>query len=121
MKKILLAFFFIASLGTLNAQADTTLHEYTGKFLFPEGSPVREIGVIVENEQLTATSVMGNSELRKTDTKDVFEIVSFAGIATFKRNGDGKITGLLIQVQDVTMEGEKAPEATGMPPFRRLQ
>lgn len=119
MKKFLLAFFLIASLGSLHAQADTTLHEYTGKFLFPEGSPVREIGVIVENELLMATSVMGNSEFRKTATKDVFEIVAFAGTGTFKRNGDGKITGLLIQVEDITMEGEKAPEAMGLLPFRR--
>jgi hypothetical protein len=56
---------------------------------------------------------MGNSELRKTETKDVFEIVSFAGTATFKRNADGKVNGLQIQVEDVNMEGTKTEEGNG--------
>lgn len=96
--------------STVNAQVDS-LQEYTGKYNFPEGSPVTEVGVIVENGVLTATSVMGNSELKKTDTKDAFELVAYSGLATFKRNDDGKIIGLLIQVQDITMEGTKAEPA----------
>ncbi len=106
MKKIFLSLLVVLSFSSLNAQVDS-LQEYTGKYKFPEGSPVTEIGVIVENAVLTATSAMGNSELKKTDTKDVYEIVAYGGTATFKRNGDGKIATLLIQVQDVTMEGTK--------------
>lgn len=96
--------------STANAQVDS-LQEYTGKYTFPEGSPVTEVGVIVENGVLTATSAMGNSELRKTDTKDAYELVAYSGLATFKRNADNKITGLLIQVQDITMDGTKAEPA----------
>lgn len=96
--------------STANAQVDS-LQEYTGKYNFPEGSPVTEIGVIIENGVLTATSVMGNSELKKSDTKDVFELVAYSGLATFKRNADNKITSLLIQVQDIFMEGTKAEPA----------
>ncbi len=73
------------------AQADSLVQQYTGKYTFPEGSPVSEIGVIVENGVLTATSAMGNSELKVTETKDVFEVVAYAGTATFKRNADGKV------------------------------
>ena len=62
------------ALSTANAQVDS-LQEYTGKYNFPEGSPVTEIGVIVESGVLTATSVMGNSELKKSDTKYVFELI----------------------------------------------
>ncbi len=106
MKKILLSLFVVLSFSALNAQTDS-LQEYTGKYKFPEGSPVTEIGVVIENGVLTATSAMGNSELKKTDTKDVYEIVAFGGSATFKRNTEGKITTVLVQVQDVTMEGTK--------------
>lgn len=107
MKKLILSFLVLVSVIAVHAQTDS-LQEYTGKYKFPEGSPVNEIGVIVENGVLTATSAMGNSEFKKTDTKDVFEVVAFGGSATFKRNAEGKITTLLIQVQDITMEGSKS-------------
>lgn len=55
-----------------------------------------------------ATSAMGNSEFRRTDTKDVFEVVAYAGTATFRRNDQNKVVGVLIQVQDITMEGTKS-------------
>ena len=110
MRKIVLLFLMAVAFSNVNAQVDS-LQEYTGKYTFPEGSPVTEIGVIVENGVLTATSVMGNSELRKTDSKDAFELVAYSGLATFKRNADNKITSLLIQVQDINMEGMKAEPA----------
>lgn len=106
MKKYyLLASFLMLSLLSM-AQSDS-LQVYTGKYKFPEGSPVTEIGVVIENGVLTATSAMGNSELRATSTKDVFEVVAYSGTATFKRSEDGKVKMLRIQVQDVEMEGVK--------------
>ena len=113
MKKIMLSVLVILAFSAAQAQSDTLLQQYTGKYVFPDGSPVQEIGVIVEEGLLTATSAMGNSELRKTETKDVFEVVAYAGTATFKRNADGKINGLQIQVQDVNMEGTKTEESIG--------
>ena len=107
MKKLFLSLLVLISFSAVNAQTDS-LQEYTGKYKFPEGSPVTEIGVVMENGVLTATSAMGNSELKKTDTKDVYEVVAYGGTATFKRNPEGKIVTLLIQVQDVTMEGTKS-------------
>lgn len=106
MKKIVLLLMLLPACLLAVSQNDS-LQEYTGKYRFPDGSPVTEIGVVLEDGVLTATSVMGNSEFRKTDSKDVFEIVAFAGTATFKRNGDGKIIGLRIQVQDIDMEGTR--------------
>lgn len=113
MKKIMLAVLAIFAFTVAQAQTDTLLQQYTGKYIFPDGSPVKEIGVIVQEGVLTATSVMGNSELRKTDNKDVFELVVYAGTATFKRNADGKVNALQIQVQDVNMEGTKTEETSG--------
>ncbi len=110
MKKLLFTLSMLVGFIAANAQTDTLLQQYTGKYVFPDGSPVKEIGVVIQDGILTATSVMGNSELRKTETKDVFEIVSFAGTATFKRNGDNKVNALQIQVQDVNMEGSKTED-----------
>ena len=112
MKNIFLSLLMIIGSISLNAQTDS-LEQYTGKYKFPEGSPVTEIGIVVENGTLMAASAMGNSEFRRTDTKDVFEVVAYAGTATFKRNDQNKIVGVLIQVQDVTMEGTKAESGTG--------
>lgn len=106
MRKLLLVFFLIA--GNLSASAQTdSLQGYLGKYKFPDGSPVSEIGVVIESGMLTATSVMGNSELRATSDKDVFEIVAYAGTATFRRADDGKVSHMRVQVQDIDMEGEK--------------
>jgi hypothetical protein len=91
----------------LKAQSDSTLQQYIGKYTFSGDSPVKEIGVVIENGVLTATSAMGNAELKKTDTKDVFEIVGFGGTATFRRNEEGKITGVTLEVQGMVMEGSR--------------
>lgn len=110
MKQVFLAFIIIMTSLVSQAQTDS-LADYTGKYKFPDGSPVTEIGVVIENGILTATSVMGNTELRKTDNKDVFEIVAYGGTATFKRGEDGKVKMLRVQVQDVDMEGMRQEAA----------
>ncbi|MFN8290412.1 MAG: hypothetical protein U0U70_09155 [Chitinophagaceae bacterium] len=119
MKKLLLSLSFIVAFSALHAQTDS-LQEYTGKYKFPDGSPVAEIGVVLENGVLTATSVMGNSELKKTDNKDVFEIVAYAGTATFRRTEEGKVKGMRVQVQDVDMEGTKSEGAWSFYGYQEL-
>ncbi|MBL7721561.1 MAG: hypothetical protein JNK98_06155 [Chitinophagaceae bacterium] len=119
MKNIFLSLLMIIGSLSLNAQTDS-LEQYTGKYKFPEGSPVTEIGIVVENGTLMAASAMGNSEFRRTDTKDVFEVVAYAGTATFRRNDQNKVVGVLIQVQDITMEGSKAESIAGFLFLRNL-
>jgi hypothetical protein len=109
MKKLLLSLLVIVSFLTANAQADTTLQKFTGKYKFPDGSPVTEITVAVDKEgTLTASSAMGTTELKKTDTENVFEVVAYSGIATFKKNAEGKVVSVQIVVGDLNMEGTKA-------------
>ena len=110
MKKTFLSLIILLSFSALQAQTDS-LQEYTGKYKFPEGSPVTEIGVVIDNGVMTATSAMGNSELKKTDAKDVFDIVAYSGTATFRRNAEGKIVIMQVQVQDINMEGTKTEGA----------
>jgi hypothetical protein len=108
MKKLFTLCLFFTCAYCANAQTDTTLNEYTGKFKFPDGSPFTEITIAVTDGTLMASSSIGTAEFKKTDTKDVFEIMTFGGLATYKRNADGKITSLRIQVQDLDIEGTKS-------------
>ena len=109
MKKILLcglAMLFAFVLYAQDHAIADTLQQYTGKYKFPDGSIVTEVTVTLDSNSLTISSVMGSSELRKTD-RDIFEIVAYGGIATFKRNTEGKIAGLNIVVGDINIEGTK--------------
>lgn len=105
MKKMFLSLLLVFGFLTINAQTDS-LQQYTGKYKFPEGSPVAEITMTVESGILMASSAMGSTEFKPTGTADVFEIVAYGGTATFKRR-EGKVTGVQILVGDVNIEGEK--------------
>jgi len=122
MRKIFLLLFAMTGFFvTLNAQEvpkQDSLQEYTGKYKFPEGSVVIEVTVVIENGVLYATSVMGNSELKKIE-KDIFEVVAYAGKATFKRNEAAKLNGVKIEVEDLILEGTK--EESGSQALNRLR
>ncbi len=106
MRKLFLAILAIITVHTIQAQTDSTLQQYVGKYKFPEGSAVTEVVVILDNGVLFATSVMGNAELKRYEG-DVFEIMGFNGMASFKRNGDGRISGVRIEVGEIVLEGNK--------------
>jgi hypothetical protein len=108
MKKLFLSLLAVVSFLYVNAQEDTVLQKYTGKFKFPDGSPVTEINFTVDNGVLMGASAMGSSEFKKTDTENVFEIVAYGGTATFKKNAEGKVTSVQILVGDVNIEGTKS-------------
>ncbi len=112
MRKLLLFLFALGNSFILFAQqtppADS-LNEYTGKYKFPEGSEVTEIKVGIENGILWAYSDKGNSELKKIE-KDLFEVVQYTGTATFKRDENGKISGVHVEVGDMIMDGTKSEE-----------
>jgi Domain of unknown function (DUF3471) len=112
MRKLLLFFFVIGSSFIVSAQqtpkADS-LKEYTGMYKFPEGSEVTEVTVVVENDTLWVNSDKGNSELRRIE-KDVFEVVTYTGTATFKRDENGKVNGIHFEVGNLILDGKKSEE-----------
>ena len=114
MKKLFLSLLVVISFLSVNAQQDTVLQKYTGKFKFPDGSPVTEINFTVENGVLMGASAMGSSEFKKTDTENVFEIVAYGGTATFKKNAEGKVRSVQILVGDINMEGTKVESTEGV-------
>ena len=109
MKKVLFLAITALAFNVANAQTPApadSLKEYTGKYKFPDGNPVTEINIVIENGVLTATSAIGGSELKRREG-DIFDIIAYSGTATFKRNGDGKINKVRVEVPDLDMEGEK--------------
>ena len=64
---------------------DTTYKEMTGTYKFAAGSVIPEAIVTLENGVLTMSSAEGTSTLEKVKG-DTFNIVSFNGVAIFKRN-----------------------------------
>lgn len=109
MRKFFLSLLAITSFTILNAQQTLptdSLQEYTGKYKFPEGSVVTEITVVLENGVLFASSSQGGSELKKIE-KDIFEVIAYSGKATFKRDEKAKLRGVMIEIEDLILEGTK--------------
>jgi hypothetical protein len=109
MKKLLLFVITICSLSSLHAQTPSpadSLKEYAGKYKFPDGSPFPEVTITLENGTLMAASVAGSAELKRRE-KDTFDILSYGGLAIFKRNEEQKINKLQVQVNDLDVEGDR--------------
>lgn len=105
MKKIGLLLFAITTVYCMNAQ-DTTLQQYTGKYIFPEGGPVPDVEVVLSGESLSMTSSAGNSTLVKLGV-DSFQIVEFSGTSVFKRGEDKKVNAVHIEAMGYVMDGQK--------------
>lgn len=110
MKKTL--FLVIASLFiiTVNAQTEPTpkppLEDFVGKYVFPDGSVVPEVDVILSNNSLTMSSSAGTSVLTEFGI-DSFQIVEFSGIAVFKRGDDKKVNAVHIEAMGYVLDGQK--------------
>lgn len=110
MKKI--AFSILSSLFILvvNAQSDPApkppLEDFIGKYVFPEGSVVPDVDVLLSGSALTMTSAAGSSALNELG-RDSFQIVEFNGIAVFKRGEDKKVNGVHIEAQGYVLDGQK--------------
>lgn len=91
---------------SLFAQSDSTLKEYTGRYIFPEGGVVPDVTVSLDGDQLTMSSVAGTSALTKLGI-DSFTIVEFSGLAVFKRGELKTINGVYIEAAGYIMDGAK--------------
>jgi hypothetical protein len=77
-----------------------------GVYKFPDGSAVPSIEITIQNGSLFGSSANGSATLTKV-SKDTFSILSYNGMAYFKRNADAKIKGIKIELPDVLLEGDK--------------
>jgi len=107
MRKIMFTIILLAGGLFINAQ-DTTYKEFTGKYVFPDGSVVPDVEVILETSGLTMTSSAGSSSLIKLGV-DSFQIVEFSGTAVFKRGDDKIVNGVHIEAMGYILDGNKVP------------
>ena len=108
MKKSFLLLFLICT-GALITQAqksEAPLKDYTGVYVFPEGSVVPEVEVILQDSLLMMNATAGNSELVRIE-KDLFNVVAFNGTAQFKRDEAGKVIGVHIEAAGYILDGTK--------------
>uniref|UniRef100_UPI003F6A0AFC hypothetical protein n=1 Tax=Sediminibacterium sp. TaxID=1917865 RepID=UPI003F6A0AFC len=84
MKKIIVFVLMLVGLTTAaSAQTtptDSTVNQILGRYKFPEGSPVSEVTVVLENGVLMMNSAAGSSTLEKSG-EDVYVITQFQGTA----------------------------------------
>lgn len=105
MKKIVLCLFTITAFFSVNAQTDS-LHQYTGKYVFPDGSVVPSVDVDLTDGNLSMSSAAGTSALNKLGI-DSFEIVEFSGVAVFKRGEDKAVNAVHIEAAGYVLDGQK--------------
>ena len=112
MKKISFLLIALIAIGTsIKAQDTLVLKQFTGKFIFPEGSIVNYVAVTVENGKLSFSSDKGTGTLEKV-AEDSFSIPEYQGTGKYIRNADKKITGVVIDVMGYHMEGTKQEVVT---------
>ena len=106
MKKILLmAVILVGVFATANAQT-SNLKDYLGKYVFPEGSPVTEVTLTIEDTVLTINSAMGATALEKKGT-DTFYLAAYDAPIIFKRGANNSVETLTIIVQGMELTATK--------------
>ncbi len=106
MNKLLFILAFTVAIAIPGIGQDSTFEAYTGKYNFPEGSAVAYVEVKLADNVLSIESPAGNSTLQRVEG-DIFSIVGYNGTAEFRRNAEGKITGVKLSVMGLEMEGTK--------------
>lgn len=106
MKFSLLITLFTVLAFAGHAQDSTLKKEIMGKYKFPAGSVVEEVNVSEESGMLTMSSAVGTSALEQVKG-DTFNIISFNGIAVFKRNDLRKVVGVHIDASGYVLDGVK--------------
>lgn len=107
MKKTILCLILGLAFISANAQTDS-LSQYTGKYVFPDGSVVPSVDVTLSDGALSMSSAAGSSALTQLGV-DSFEIVQFTGTAVFKRGEDKAVNGVHIEAAGYVMDGQKQP------------
>jgi len=114
MKKIfLMAFILMGVFASVNAQT-SNLKDYLGKYVFPEGSPVTEVTLTVEDTVLTINSAMGATPLEKKGV-DTFYLAAYDAPIIFKRGTGKSVETLTIIVQGMELTAQKEVASAASP------
>jgi len=114
MKKIILmAVILMGVFASVNAQT-SNLKDYLGKYVFPEGSPVTEVTLTIEDTVLTINSAMGATALEKKGV-DTFYLAAYDAPIIFKRGANNSVETLTIIVQGMELTAQKSVASSASP------
>jgi len=114
MKKIILmAVILMGVFASVNAQT-SNLKDYLGKYVFPEGSPVTEVTLTIEDTVLTINSAMGATALEKKGV-DTFYLAAYDAPIIFKRGANNSVETLTIIVQGMELTAQKSVTSSASP------
>ena len=105
MKNFFLFLLVMTSFLKVNAQTDS-LQDYTGTYVFGDGSPVQSVDITLTDGVLSMASSAGTSVLTRLGV-DSFQIVDFSGTAVFRRSEDKKVNAVHIEAMGYVMDGQK--------------
>lgn len=115
MKRFFFSLIVSASFLTVKAQSDS-LQQYTGTYVFAEGSPVPSVDVTLADGALSMNSAAGNSSLTQLGI-DSFLVVQFSGTAVFQRGEDKQVNAVHIEAAGYILDGKK--QSNGLWIFRQ--
>lgn len=90
---------------------DVALAQYTGKYIFPEGSVPADALVSLNGSSLIIKASLGTASLKQVQG-DLFTIPLYDGKVEFLRDGLKNINGMKVQVAvaDIDMEGKRVSD-----------
>ena len=100
-----MAVILMGVMATANAQT-SSLKDYLGKYVFPEGSPVTEVTLTAEDTVLTINSAMGSTPLEKKGV-DTFYLSAYDAPIIFKRGAGNSVETLTIIVQGMELTAKR--------------
>ena len=97
----------IAQTSSIDSAKTINLNDYAGKYKFTEG--FAEASLEVKDGSLYAEiDSYGQNKINKQDAVDTFKSTSSYGtVFIFKRNAEGKVTGVKLQLMGQEVSGEK--------------
>lgn len=119
-KQMMLLFLFSGNFFLAQAQQDSTLQAFAGKYTFPAGSVVSEVTVSLDNGVLSMVSSAGTSALEKIG-EDLYSIIQFQGTALFRRDANKKVIGVSIKAMGHELEGTKSEGAPGAANYNKYR
>lgn len=89
------------------AKERVSLEEYTGKYSLEGSSEVTEVSVQIQGDALYIDASIGGSRLTDTPVKDSFQMTAAMGGVVFRRDENGKVTGIEITYSGNTFKGTR--------------
>lgn len=86
--------------------------EYTGNYKFTPDAPVKSLTVFIQNDTLSFSSDEENGTFTRVEGDNFnFTSTNYTGKASFKRDADGKVSGIVVYVNNMTLEATKQKES----------